>query len=217
MRSTYLYFFLILLIGCDIPEFEEDNPFDPHNPDYVAPSVTINSGPSENETITDPSTAFSWVGNTEGMTFRYFFDGFLKKQQNPNQIINAYTDSENFNEVRLQRNREGHYLSSGTINNTTVIFLLDTGATNVVIPFHIAENIGLKTGHKTHSVTANGTVSTYATRLDRISIGAIEIREVGASINPNTDEDVILLGMTFLKHLEFTQRGDTLTLRQYLE
>jgi len=147
----------------------------------------------------------------------FFFDGFLKKQQNPNQIINAYTNSENFNEVRLQRNREGHYLSSGTINNTTVIFLLDTGATNVVIPFHIAENIGLETGHKTYSVTANGTVSTYATRLDRISIGAIEIREVGASINPNTDEDVILLGMTFLKHLEFTQRGDTLTLRQYLE
>jgi aspartyl protease family protein len=25
----------------------------------------------------------------------------------------------------------------------------------------------------------------------------------------------ILLGMSFLKHLEFTQRGDTLTLRQY--
>jgi len=24
-----------------------------------------------------------------------------------------------------------------------------------------------------------------------------------------------LLGMSFLKHIEFTQRGDTLTLRQY--
>ena len=147
----------------------------------------------------------------------FFFDGFLKEQHNPNQVTNAYTDSDNFKEVRLQRNREGHYLSSGTINNTTVIFLLDTGASNVVIPFHIAEKIGLKTGQKTHSVTANGTVSTYATRLDRISIGTIEIREVGASINPNTHEDVILLGMTFLKHLDFTQRGNTLTLRQYVE
>ncbi|HHZ69317.1 MAG TPA: TIGR02281 family clan AA aspartic protease [Methylococcaceae bacterium] len=147
----------------------------------------------------------------------FFFNGFLKKQYNPNQVTNVYTDSDNFKEVRLQRNRDGHYLSSGTINNTTVIFLLDTGATNVVIPFHIAKKIGLKTGQRTHSVTANGTVYTYATRLDRISIGTIEIHDVGASINPNTYEDVILLGMTFLKHLEFTQRGNTLTLKQYVE
>ena len=55
----------------------------------------------------------------------------------------------------------------------------------------------------------------FLTRLDSISIGDIEIRDIRATINPNTDDDDILLGMTFLKHLEFTQRGNTLTLRQY--
>ena len=77
------YFVLLgifFLFSCeDISTFEVDNPFDPQNPTYVAPSVTINSGPNENETITAPSAAFSWVGNTEGMTFRYFVDADLKQ------------------------------------------------------------------------------------------------------------------------------------------
>jgi len=37
---------------------------------------------------------------------------------------------------------------------------------------------------------------------------------VRASINPQSSDDNILLGMTFLKHLDFAQRGDQLTLRQ---
>ncbi len=77
------YFVLLgifFLFSCeDISTFDVDNPFDPQNPTYVAPSVTIKSGPSENEIITVPNTAFSWVGNTEGMSFRYFLNGKLKQ------------------------------------------------------------------------------------------------------------------------------------------
>jgi len=76
----FLLFASILLYSCDLPTFDVDNPFDPQNSNYVAPSVTINSGPTENETITAASAAFSWVGNTDGMTFRYFFDGSLKQE-----------------------------------------------------------------------------------------------------------------------------------------
>ncbi|MFO1350766.1 MAG: hypothetical protein U1F68_08865 [Gammaproteobacteria bacterium] len=47
-----------------------------------------------------------------------------------------------------------------------------------------------------------------------IRLGAIVQREVHASINPNTDDDTVLLGMSFMKHLELIQRGDELTLRQ---
>jgi aspartyl protease family protein len=41
------------------------------------------------------------------------------------------------------------------------------------------------------------------------------LQQVRASINPNMQGNEVLLGMSFLKHLEFTQRGDSLTLRQY--
>jgi aspartyl protease family protein len=41
------------------------------------------------------------------------------------------------------------------------------------------------------------------------------LHDLPASINPNVNDDIILLGMSFLKHIEFTQRGDTLILKQY--
>ena len=92
MRDFFL-FASLLLYSCDLPTFDVDNPFDPQNPSYVAPSVTINSGPNENETITAPSAAFSWVGNTEGMTFRYFVDADLKQDWDDiNSVLIEYLD-----------------------------------------------------------------------------------------------------------------------------
>ena len=46
-------------------------------------------------------------------------------------------------------------------------------------------------------------------------MGEIELRDVQAGIAPGLLMEEILLGMSFLKHIEFTQRGDTLILRQY--
>lgn len=145
----------------------------------------------------------------------YYFNDILDNQHNPNQSINSRIDADNIKEVRLQRNRLGHYVTTGMINNTEVTFMLDTGATDVSIPAHIAKEIGLRPGRKAYYRTANGNAPMYMTRLNSISIGDIIIRDVRATINPNSNYDDILLGMTFLKHIEFTQRGDTLTLRQY--
>lgn len=36
-----------------------------------------------------------------------------------------------------------------------------------------------------------------------------------ASLNPGMADDQVLLGMSVLKHLEFTQRGNTLILRPH--
>ena len=145
----------------------------------------------------------------------FFFNDILDKQHNPNQSINSGISADNVKELSLQRNRAGHYVSTGMINNIKVTFMLDTGATDIAIPKHIADDIGLKAGHELYYKTANGKVPMFMTRLDSISIGNIEIQDVRAIINPNTEDDDVLLGMTFLKQLEFTQRGNTLTLRQY--
>ncbi len=61
--------------------------------------------------------------------------------------------------------------------------------------------------------TANGMVTAWLTRLDSVSIGPIVVRDVTASINPGMGDMEILLGMSVLKRIEFTQRGDTLILR----
>ncbi|WP_455201834.1 retropepsin-like aspartic protease family protein [Kaarinaea lacus] len=147
--------------------------------------------------------------------FTMFFTKWSEHEYNPNQSVANVVTTDGVREVILERNRRGHYVTSGFINNKPVTFMLDTGATDIAIPSRIADELGLSRGPTVHFQTANGPARGYATVLDNVAIGHIELDNVGASINPNVKDMEILLGMTFLKHLEFTQRGDTLTLRQY--
>jgi len=143
-----------------------------------------------------------------------FFNHFLKKQDNPNQEPITQYQQDGTREVRLRRSPSGHYVASGMINGQPVVFLLDTGATVVSIPDHVARRLNLERGTPMLASTANGTITTYSTELASVTLGGIELHRVRASINPHMQSDEILLGMSFLKHLEFTQRGDTLILRQ---
>ena len=144
----------------------------------------------------------------------WFFDGFLEQQHNPNQQVST-RDFDGGREITLKRNRQGHYVSDGKINGAKVRFLLDTGATHVSIPEDVARQLRLEAGPQQIVNTANGQINVFATLLDNIQIGDIVLTDVRASINPYMDGEEILLGMSFLKHLEFTQRGDELILRQY--
>lgn len=146
--------------------------------------------------------------------FTVFCQDYLEDRENPNQDINSRTYADGLREVVLQRNAYGHYVSPGKINGVDVTFFLDTGASGVSIPEHIAEKIGLQRGYRQQSSTANGTIDVYSVVLDTVQLGDIQLDRVRGSINPHYEEDDILLGMSFLKHLEIIQRGNTLTLRQ---
>ena len=146
----------------------------------------------------------------------FFFSDFLDNQYNPNQTLQTIYGEEGVREVVLQRNKFGHYVTSGEINGQPVTFILDTGATGVAVPSAVAKRLGLRRGQAFRTQTANGTAVSYAARLDRVSVGGIELKDVLAGITPGRQTEEILLGMSFLKYIEFTQRGDTLILRQYL-
>jgi aspartyl protease family protein len=92
--------------------------------------------------------------------------------------------------------------------------MLDTGATGVAIPGPIAKQLNIGRGSPHQVQTANGTGTAYATRLQSVSVGDIKLENVSASIVPGYISDEILLGMSFLRHIEFTQRGNTLILKQ---
>lgn len=145
-----------------------------------------------------------------------YFSDLLDRQHNPNQRVDTLVDN-GVREVTLQRNRFGHYVTSGAINGQPVVFMLDTGATGVAIPEAVANRLQLERGRPFRTQTANGVSTSWATRLDRVSVGDITLENVAAGITPGLAIDEILLGMSFLKHIEFTQRGDQLILRQYLE
>lgn len=152
--------------------------------------------------------AIAWLLIVAGLY--WFFSGWDAKQANPNpaRVLNQQQG-----ELRLQRNRAGHYVAEGEINGRRVTFLLDTGATWVALPTGLARELGLKRGPAITLQTANGPALGYQTRLDSVQVGPIEMRDVAALVADGMGDGTVLLGMNFLKRLEFTQRGGELALR----
>lgn len=146
----------------------------------------------------------------------YWFDGLLERQRNPNSTLNS-TVLDGVREVRLQRNRAGHYVTKGTINGQEVTFMLDTGATTIAIPGPVAAGLDLPQGQEFKTQTANGIATSFSIRLEHVSVGDIALSNVAAGVTPGLATREVLLGMSFLKHIEFAQRGETLILRQYVE
>lgn len=142
-----------------------------------------------------------------------FFGAWEQRQENPNAVVSSQ-QGDGFIEVQLQGNALGHFVATGQINGQAVQFMLDTGATDVAIPSAVAERLGLARGVPVTVSTANGRSEGYRTRLDSVRLGAIELRDVWALVAPGLDGEQVLLGMSALKKLEFTQRGGTMLLRQ---
>lgn len=153
---------------------------------------------------------FAWVAGLGLLTL--LFDEQLARQLNPNaQPISSLKAG--ISEVKLKQNRYGHYVSGGAINGQPVIFLLDTGATNVSVPLHLAEQLSLQAGRRSWVQTANGRIEVAQTTIGRLTIGDIELFDVNAHLNPGIKQNEILLGMSALKQLEFSQKGEWLVLR----
>ena len=142
------------------------------------------------------------------------FAGVEERKRNPNQMPASMLDGDAV-EVRLLANRQGHYLLNGQINGQEVTFLLDTGATFVAIPASVAQRLQLPQGRRFQVNTANGTADSFATTIDRLQLGDIHLRDISAGIVPGMGGNDILLGMSALQQLEFSQQGGELILRQY--
>ncbi|MFT4940945.1 MAG: aspartyl protease family protein [Paraglaciecola sp.] len=154
----------------------------------------------------------AWVVGLALLTV--MFDDQLASQFNPNAKPVSVQSGE-VTEVKLKQNRYGHYVTGGSINGQAVTFFLDTGATDVSIPYHLAEQLKLQAGRKQSVNTANGRIEVAQTNINQLSIGDIQLFNVDANLNPAVSGDEILLGMSALKQLEFSQKGDWLILRSY--
>ncbi len=145
----------------------------------------------------------------------WMFASLEERQFNPN--ANPSTSKKNnLIVVELERNKWGHYVTSGIIDNKSVVFLVDTGATDVAIPAALEKVLNLKRGYEFQVVTANGLAKAYKTKINYLQIGQIVLTDVNASILPSMGGEEVLLGMTALKKLEFRQKGSQLILIQTL-
>lgn len=113
-------------------------------------------------------------------------------------------------QIELRRAMDGHYYVTAQVNGAPVDFVVDTGATLIVLTRADAESAGLNTDDLAfigRAGTANGMVSTAPVRLDSLKIGPLEDRGIAASVNGG-ELDQSLLGMSYLERFSSVQISD---------
>jgi len=120
--------------------------------------------------------------------------------------------------IRIFPDSQGLYSVAGHINGYPVDFIVDTGATAIAMSSKQARRMGLH--HYRHqgqagvSSTAAGKVHTYRIALAQVKVGHLSQKDVTAVIIEGEHPQKVLLGMSFLKHIQLSRNGKVLELRQ---
>jgi len=103
--------------------------------------------------------------------------------------------------VEVPRSRDGHYYITLTVNAQPVQFVIDTGATDIVLSHSDAQRVGLQLENLAYvgrAMTANGEVRTAPVRLDTIALGPVKDTHIPAWVNQG-EMGHSLLGMSYLQ------------------
>lgn len=119
--------------------------------------------------------------------------------------------------IEVPRAADGHYYLTVEVNGMPLRFVVDTGASQVVLTQEDAARVGVDLETLIYSgraSTANGVVETAPVRLDHVALGGIEDRDVRAVVNRGAMEQS-LLGMSYLgRYARIEIAGGTLVLER---
>ena len=119
--------------------------------------------------------------------------------------------------VEVPRGPGGHYDLTLGVNGEPVRFVVDTGATDVVLSRADAERVGVDLDaliYTGEAWTANGPVRVATVALDEVRLGEIVDRDLSAAVTDG-DLDASLLGMRYLERFErVTIEGGRLVLER---
>lgn len=104
-------------------------------------------------------------------------------------------------QIELPRARDGHYYVTAQVNNAEIRFVVDTGATGIVLTQKDAALAGIDIANLAfvgQANTANGMVSTAPIRIDEFAIGPIRDTRLRAWVNKG-EMEMSLLGMSYLQ------------------
>jgi len=104
------------------------------------------------------------------------------------------------NQIVIPRAPDGHYHVTLNVNDTAIAFVVDTGASMIVLTQEDAKRIGIKLEDLVYSMranTANGVVRTAQVRLSHMELGQIRDENIRAVVNEGT-MNRSLLGMSYL-------------------
>lgn len=105
--------------------------------------------------------------------------------------------------IALALGKDGHYYTRAEVNGVTITFMIDTGATDIVLAPSDAQRVGFDVASLNFSQeteTANGIGRAAVISLDDLRIAHLEMRDLPARVNRAHMSDS-LLGMEFLRRL----------------
>ena len=143
-------------------------------------------------------------------------NGQRREMRMGSRITTGYEATSAVRVVRLVPDRDDMYTVSGSINGFSLRFVVDTGASAVAMNGEQARRIGIdveRTGVAGYADTPAGPVPTHQVSLDRVRVGEIELRDVGALVIEGPYPREALLGMTFLGRLDMRREGRMMELR----
>lgn len=118
--------------------------------------------------------------------------------------------------IELRRESDGHFHAVLDVDGAAVRFIVDTGASDIVLSRRDAERVGIDVGALAFSgraMTANGPVATARVRLGRVAFGDLVETGVPASVTAGA-LDFSLLGMAYLDRFARIEiSGDRMLLR----
>lgn len=131
--------------------------------------------------------------------------GSFSAINNPNYNLTGLKMQVPFQQVN------GAMLVQGSVNGVAMPFVVDTGASLVVIPPAIAQSAGINTvgAQQVQLQTANGTTMAPMVRLKEVKINRLTRRNINAVVQKVSENGRIgLLGMSFLSAYKVTVDHD---------
>jgi aspartyl protease family protein len=107
--------------------------------------------------------------------------------------------------LNIPHDSRGHFAAEGQIDGQRINFMVDTGASVVVLNESSAARFGLRPSRGDYNATvstANGTIKAARTRIAMVDVGGLVVRDVDAMVLPDEALSVNLLGLSFLSRLK---------------
>lgn len=114
------------------------------------------------------------------------------------------------NRIEIPQSFDGHYRLALEVNGTSLPFIVDTGASQVVLNRADAARVGIDVEALRFdgvAFTANGQVATASVRLDSLAFGPFRDEAVPAVVSAG-EMDGSLLGMSYLQRYDRIEISD---------
>jgi aspartyl protease family protein len=113
--------------------------------------------------------------------------------------------------------RDGHFAAEGRVDGRPLLFMVDTGASQIALRASDAARLGYRPRPQDYTVrvsTANGEGRAARVELGRVEVGEIMVRDVAALVVSDDALGVNLLGMSFLSRVRWHHEQGRLVIEQ---